>query len=35
VGQHSREVLAEELGIGEQAYALLVASGITGDLAGQ
>ena len=35
VGQHSREVLAEELGIGEQAYALLVASGITGDLTGQ
>lgn len=35
VGQHSREVLAEELGIGEQAYALLVASGITADLAGQ
>ncbi len=32
VGQHSREVLREELGIGEDEYAALVAAGITGTL---
>lgn len=32
VGQHSREVLAEELGIDEREYVALVAAGITGTL---
>ncbi len=32
VGQHSREVLAEELGIGDAEYAALVAAGVTGTL---
>ena len=32
VGQHSREVLAEELGIGDAEYNDLVAAGITGTL---
>lgn len=32
VGQHSREVLAAELGIGDEEYEALVAAGITGTL---
>jgi len=32
IGQHSREVLAEELGIGDAEYASLVAAGVTGTL---
>jgi crotonobetainyl-CoA:carnitine CoA-transferase CaiB-like acyl-CoA transferase len=32
VGQHSREVLAEELGIGDAEYEALVAAGVTGTL---
>ena len=32
VGQHSREILAQELGINDSEYAELVASGITGTL---
>jgi crotonobetainyl-CoA:carnitine CoA-transferase CaiB-like acyl-CoA transferase len=32
VGQHSREVLREELGIGDEEYAALVAARITGTL---
>jgi len=32
VGQHSREVLREELGIGDEEYEALVAAGITGTL---
>ncbi len=32
VGQHSREVLAEELGTGDAKYESLVAAGITGTL---
>lgn len=32
VGQHSREVLAEELGVDDKEYEALVAAGITGTL---
>jgi len=32
VGQHSREVFAEELGIGAEEYDALVAAGVTGTL---
>jgi crotonobetainyl-CoA:carnitine CoA-transferase CaiB-like acyl-CoA transferase len=32
VGQHSREVLAAELGVGDAEYEALVAAGITGSL---
>jgi len=32
VGQHSREVLAEELGIGDDEYEALVATGVSGTL---
>jgi crotonobetainyl-CoA:carnitine CoA-transferase CaiB-like acyl-CoA transferase len=32
IGQHSSEVLAEELGIGPDEYEKLVASGVTGTL---
>ena len=32
VGQHSREILAEELGIGDAEYEALVAAGVTGTL---
>ncbi len=32
VGQHSREVLTEELGLSEAEYASLVAAGVTGTL---
>jgi hypothetical protein len=32
IGQHSAEVLAEQLGIGQDEYEKLVASGVTGTL---
>lgn len=32
LGQHSREVLAEELGIGDEEYQSLVAAGVTGSI---
>ena len=32
VGQHSREVLAEELGVTDEEYEVLVATGVTGTL---